>query len=372
MTASGANDASAKGEAAGDGGAPQGGAAAIFGCAGLTLSAEERDFFRAVRPWGFILFARNIGDPDEIRRLVGDLREAAGWSAPVLIDQEGGRVARLRGPIWRDWPPVGLWCAAADKGEISEQVLHQALRLRYRLIGDELLALGVDVDCAPLLDLRLPGFHEIMGDRALGETPSTVGARAAAIAGGLRAAGVLPVIKHVPGHGRAMVDSHHELPVVDASREVLLGEDFAAFKALNNEALGMTAHVVYTAFDAERPATLSRKVIEEVVRGEIGFDGLLMSDDLGMKALSGSEAEKSRACLEAGCDLVLHCSGALEDMQAAEAGLSPLSGAGRRRSAAALAGRESRAEWDVQEAEAQLKALVGWTREEPKGMWLTT
>ena len=343
--------------------APNDVAAAIFGCASIELSPDERDFFRAAKPWGFILFARNIGDPDEIRRLVGDMREAAGWAAPVLIDQEGGRVARLRGPIWRDWPPVGDWCAAADSGDLGEDALLEALRLRYRLTGLELASLGVDVDCAPLLDLRLPGYHEIMGDRALGATPESVGRRAEAIAQGLRDAGALPVIKHLPGHGRATVDSHHELPVVDEPREVLSRTDFSAFKALNQEGLGMTAHVVFTALDAERPATLSPIVIEEIVRGEIGFDGLLMSDDVGMRALSGSETEKARLCLAAGVDLVLHCSGVFEEMKAAFEGVEALGAAGRSRSDRALAGRGQVKPCDEEALEARLSELVGWRRE---------
>lgn len=345
--------------------APTDGAAAIFGCAGLSLTEDEKAFFRALKPWGYILFARNIGDPDEIRRLVDEMREAAGWAAPVLIDQEGGRVARLRGPIWRDWPPVGRWCAAADAGEIAEEALYEALRLRYRLIGAELMDLGIDVDCAPLLDLRLPGFHEVMGDRALGAAPESVSRRAQAIAAGLRDAGVLPVIKHAPGHGRALVDSHHALPVVDAPLETLRAADFAAFAAVKDEALGMTAHVVYTAIDAERPATLSPRVIGEIVRGEIGFDGLLMSDDVGMKALSGTEAEKARECLAAGVDLVLHCSGDFGEMRDAEAGLGPLTIKGRERSARALAGRGARRNWDAAEAEARLETLVGWSPGHP-------
>ncbi|MEL6978199.1 MAG: glycoside hydrolase family 3 N-terminal domain-containing protein [Pseudomonadota bacterium] len=344
---------------------PDGASAVIFGCSGVALTADEAAFFRETRPWGFILFARNIGDPDEIRALTAALREAAGWAAPVLIDQEGGRVARLRGPIWRDWPPVGWWCAAADAGLISEDALLEALRLRYALTGRELAALGVDVDCAPLMDLRLPGKHEVMGDRALGATPERVGPRAAAIAAGLRAAGVLPVIKHMPGHGRSAVDSHHDLPQVEEPLETLDSTDFAAFGALKAETLGMTAHVVYAALDPERPATLSPVVIDQIIRKRIGFDGLLMTDDLCMNAISGPVDGRLRDSVAAGCDLALHCIGDMDEMKAAQPGLTPLSADGRRRSAAALAGRGAGEALDEAAAEARLRELVGWTRDEP-------
>ncbi|MEM9723893.1 MAG: glycoside hydrolase family 3 N-terminal domain-containing protein [Pseudomonadota bacterium] len=346
---------------------PDDGAAVIFGCAGVALSAEERALFRDVRPWGFILFARNIGDPDELLGLTDALRDAAGWHAPILIDQEGGRVARLRGPLWRDWPPVGQWCAAADAGDLDEAALQEALRLRYALKGAELRAIGVDVNCAPLLDLRLQGYHEIMGDRALGETPAVVGPRAKAVAEGLEQAGVLPVVKHLPGHGRALVDSHHDLPTVDAARETLSETDFAAFKPLAGAALGMTAHVVYEAVDAQSPATLSAAVVSDVIRGEIGFDGLLMTDDVGMGALSGSEPEKARGSLAAGCDVVLHCSGDVAGMAAAEPGLSALSAEGRRRSERALAERAAGAgnRIDIAAAETRLTELTGWRAGSP-------
>ena len=235
--------------------APEGTRAAIVGVSGLALSPGEADFLSDAKPWGAILFARNIQSPDQVAALVGEVRAALGWRAPVLIDQEGGRVARLRAPHWREWPAVGLWCAAADDGAMMEEALWEALWLRYRLIAHELMGLGIDVDCAPLLDLRLPGAHDVIGDRALADEPSKVAARAAVLAEGLQAGGVLPVAKHIPGHGRADVDSHASAPRVSTPWPVLSETDFPPFSALADLPLGMTAHVVYEAIDPERTAS---------------------------------------------------------------------------------------------------------------------
>ena len=350
---------------------PAGVSAAIFGCAGAQLAEDERAFFREARPWGFILFARNVEAPDQVRRLVADLRESAGWEAPVLIDQEGGRVARLRGPHWREWPPVGDWCdavddragneASEDEPNLREQRLWRALALRHRLIGAELRALGIDVDCMPLLDVRAPEGHDIIGDRALGRAAERVAARGAVVCEALLAAGVLPVIKHLPGHGRAEADSHLALPVVDAPLDALRARDFAPFRALRDQPLAMTAHVVYSALDPERCATLSPVVIGETIRGEIGFDGLLMTDDLSMKALSGGFESRARESLAAGCDLVLHCNGDAEEMAAVMRAVDGLSDAGRQRSERALALRRTPDPFDATAAEQALSAVIGET-----------
>lgn len=315
------------------------GAAAIFGCAGTEATLDERRFFRDADPWAFILFARNIGTPDQVSALVEDLRTAVGRNAPVLIDQEGGRVARLRGPVWREWPPVGDWCAAADDGRIDEETLWRLLTLRYRWIADELRLLGVDVCCAPLLDLPQPGADPIIGDRALGTAPETVAARGAAILDGLAAGGVLGAPKHMPGHGRADVDTHLALPRVDAPRTDLAAHDFAAFHPFRGEALGMTAHVVYAAVDPEQPATFSAPVIDSVIRGEIGFQGLLMTDDLSMGALDGTMGARASRSLAAGCDIVLHCNGAMAEMQEVAEAAPAFSAGAAARAAAALDAR---------------------------------
>ncbi len=287
--------------------------AAVLGCAGPRLGDEERAFFKAADPYGFILFARNVETPDQVRALVNDLRDCVGRKAPVLIDQEGGRVQRLKPPHWRAAPPGRrfgeVWARDAKRAE-------QGAASNARLIAAELMDLGIDVDCLPLLDVPVPGAHDIIGDRAFGETPDVVSALGRAVCQGLRAGGVMPIIKHIPGHGRARSDSHLELPVVDAAHAELSRTDFATFKALANEAAwAMTAHVVYSAIDPSAPATLSPKMIGEVIRGEIGFDGPLISDDLSMKALSGDFAGRTRGALAAGCDLVLHCNGDMAEMK---------------------------------------------------------
>ena len=276
---------------------------AIIGVAGLRLTAEEAALLRRHRPLGAILFARNVADPAQLRALTAEIRDALGAEAPILVDQEGGRVARLKPPHWRAHPPA----ASFEKGP------SEAAQAEAAAIGAECRAVGFDVVCAPVLDLRLPGMHKVIGDRAFSADPAEVTRLAGAWIAGLRQAGVQPVLKHIPGHGRATLDSHEALPVVTASRAELEA-DFAPFRALGAPDLwGMTAHILYTALDEARCATLSPGVIAEVIRGEIGFDGFLLSDDLGMKALSGTLPDLTRAALGAGCDAVLHCSGVFSE-----------------------------------------------------------
>jgi len=329
--------------------------ACILGCAGLKLSAEERAFFRDVRPWGFILFNRNIDTPDQVRALVDELRACTGVAnAPVLIDQEGGRVQRLGPPHWRRYPPGRAY------GQISANdplIRREVTRLGARLLAHDLTALGINVDCVPVLDVPEPDAHEVIGDRAYGATPEEVASLGRAAAEGLIAGGVLPVIKHIPGHGRARADSHLALPVVDASLEDLDARDFAPFKVLSDMPMAMTAHVVYTAIDPKRPATTSRKAIRGVMRGTIGFDGLIMSDDLSMKALSGDFAERAHASLAAGCDVVLHCNGDMAEMKAVMDGCRPLAGRAKARAAQALGRLAKTPEpFDAAEARARFDA----------------
>ncbi len=303
--------------------------AAIFGVAGQTLSNEERAFFRDAQPLGFILFARNVGDPDQVRRLVNDLRASVEHAdAPVLIDQEGGRVQRLRPPHWRAAAPAARFgTLAAQRAEAGRK----AVFLNHQLIGAELAALGIDVDCAPLIDVHQPGAHDVIGDRAFSGDPEQVAALGRAAADGLMSSGVTPVIKHIPGHGRTMVDSHHDLPRVTVSHAELSRTDFVPFKRLRDIPWGMTAHIVYETIDPALPATLSPKVISEIIRGEIGFDGLLLSDDLSMKALRGSLTDLARQSVAAGCDIALHCNGKMEEMVQVAAGAPPLSKVGLER-----------------------------------------
>jgi beta-N-acetylhexosaminidase len=327
----------------------------IFGCAGKTLTANERALFAATRPLGFILFKRNLDHPAQVAALVADLRDAAGRSdAPVLIDQEGGRVARLGPPHWRRPPPAG---AFADLHAHDEARGLNAAWLNARAIAHDLHSLGIDVDCAPVLDLLLPDAHDVIGDRAYGATPARVIALGRAVCDGLLAGGVLPVIKHMPGHGRALADSHHELPVVRAS-EAELEADFAPFRALADAPLAMTAHIVYPAYDPDRPASTSAIVIDRIIRGAIGFDGVLLSDDINMSALQGSIAERAVACLAAGCDVALHCSGRLDEMQAVAAALPPMTADAARRLDRALAQRRAPGRFDPTGSLARLDAML--------------
>lgn len=330
--------------------------AAIYGCAGLKLSKDEKRFFREAEPWGFIVFGRNIETPTQLRALTDDFREIVGADVPVLIDQEGGRVARLRPPHWRAYPPTRRY---GDLYALSREQGLEAARLASRLIAAELLSVGVNVDCLPVLDVPVPGAHDVIGNRAYAETPEPVLALGRAAAEGLLESGVLPVIKHVPGHGRAGVDSHLSLPVVETDAKTLSTTDFAPFKALADMPLAMTAHVVYTALDASAPATTSRKVISDIIRGAIGFDGLLISDDLSMQALKGTIAERTRASLRAGCDIALHCNGKMPEMEAVASEAPILAADALRRSQAALARLVTPEEFDEQAALARFGDLLG-------------
>jgi beta-N-acetylhexosaminidase len=306
----------------------------IVGCSGPTVTPDERAFFGDARPWGFILFKRNIETPEQVRALTEALRETIGVAdAPILIDQEGGRVQRMGPPHWQRYPPGRAYGRASPEDPLMRR---EMVRLGARLIANDLLSLGINVDCLPVLDVPVPGAHDIIGDRAYAEEPAAVAVLGRAAAEGLLAGGVLPVIKHMPGHGRAEADSHQALPVVRASRKELEEVDFEPFRVLADMPLAMTAHVVYAAIDPERPATTSRTVISEVVRGSIGFDGLVMSDDLSMKALSGSLRERAAAALAAGCDVALHCNGKLDEMQAIAEAAPVLSGKAKQRAENAL------------------------------------
>jgi beta-N-acetylhexosaminidase len=329
--------------------------AAILGCSGPELSREEQAFYRDVRPWGFILFARNVESPDQVRRLTEALRRTIDREdAPILIDQEGGRVRRLRPPHWRAYPPGRAY---GQLGHDDPLLGREMARLGARLIAHDLAGLGINVDCLPVLDVPDPDGHEVIGDRAYSQSPERVAQLGRAAAEGLIAGGVLPVIKHLPGHGRARADTHLELPVVDAPLEALAARDFAPFRALSDMPLGMSAHVIYAAVDRRRPATTSRKLVRDVIRGAIGFDGLLMTDDLSMKALSGDFAARARAALAAGCDMILHCNGDMAEMKAVMAAAGPLKGRAERRARAALARLPAAVEpLDLAEAVARFEA----------------
>jgi beta-N-acetylhexosaminidase len=308
---------------------------AIYGCGGSTLSAEERDFFRDVRPWGFILFGRNIQTPDQVRTLVRSLRETVGDAlAPVLVDQEGGRVARLRAPYWCERPPAARFGVLHAQ---NPEAAREATYLNARLIARDLAGLGINVDCLPVLDVPVAGAHDIIGDRAFAREPATVIDLGRVQIEGLLEGGVLPVMKHIPGHGRAGADSHLALPRVAAEAEGLSASDFVTFRSLDHCPMAMTAHVVYDSIDPQRPATTSPKVIRDVIRGEIGFDGLLMSDDLSMQALDGPVDVRARAALFAGCDVVLHCNGDMDEMKLVAMEAKALEGISLKRAEAALA-----------------------------------
>ena len=297
----------------------------IFGCAGTRLTDRERAFFADCQPFGFILFARNLEYPEAIRRLADELRSAVGRDVLILIDQEGGRVQRLAGAPWREWLPPYDQCAMLPRAAGAE-----ALRLRYEIIASELRALGIDVNCVPVADVATSETHEILFNRCYSRDPAEVAVYGRAVADGCLRGGVLPVLKHIPGHGRPNADSHLELPVTDAPLEELRASDFVPFRALRDLPMGMTGHVVYSGIDAERPATQSKTVIE-LVRTEIGFDGLLMSDDLSMCALKGGMRDRTRRSIDAGCDIVLHCNGDMREMRevASEAGVCRTSAAAR-------------------------------------------
>ncbi|MBK1668346.1 beta-N-acetylhexosaminidase [Rhodovibrio sodomensis] len=330
---------------------------AILGCAGPQLTRDERRFFAEQDPLGFILFARNCENPEQVRALVDQLRDSVGRAdAPVLIDQEGGRVQRLKPPTWRHAPAPGRFAELAER---DLDAAREAAQLNARLLAHELGELGITVDCVPCLDIRVPGASEVIGDRSFGADPGLIAALGKAVVDGLLTGGVLPTIKHVPGHGRALVDSHHELPRVAADLATLRASDFRPFAELVGAYWAMTAHVIYTAIDPDRPATLSPSVIGETIRDEIGFDGVLISDDLSMQALSGGFAERAAGSLAAGCDLVLHCNGAREEMAAVMAGTGALDGETMRR---VQMGERARRAWarplDAEAARRQLDALL--------------
>jgi beta-N-acetylhexosaminidase len=327
----------------------------ITGLKGTAITAAERAFLRDASPVGLILFRRNIVDPPQLKELIEQFRATCGPDAAVFIDQEGGRVQRMGPPHWRAYP------AGAVYGELYRREPAHGLRAAWlgaRLIAADLASVGITVDCLPVADVPVAGANNVIGDRAYGDTARQVAAIAAAVAAGLQAGGVLPVIKHLPGHGRAMADSHHQLPVVTADRATLEATDFAAFVPLAAAPFGMTAHVVFTALDPALPATTSTIMIGQVIRGFIGFSGALMTDDVSMGALSGPIAERVRRSLAAGCDLILHCNGDLAEMQEVAASCPELGGTALERTARALASRRPPEAIDLEAARDELTQLV--------------
>jgi beta-N-acetylhexosaminidase len=328
----------------------------ITGVAGSELSAAEREFIRTERPWGFILFKRNIDTPAQVTHLVRELRDAVGNpEAPVLIDQEGGRVQRLGPPNWPVYPAGAVFSALYD---IDPKLGLEAGRLSARLIADDLIRLGITVDCLPLADVPVDGADAVIGNRAYGTEPAKVAAIARAVTEGLQQGGVLPVLKHIPGHGRATADTHFKLPEVVTVEKELERTDFAAFQPLADLPMAMTAHVVFSALDPAHPATTSATIIRQVIRGVIGFQGLLMSDDVSMNALAGSIAERTRAIIAAGCDMVLHCNGKLEEMRDVARETPELSGKALERAKQAMASRQPPQPFDRQAALARLDVLI--------------
>ena len=327
--------------------------ATILDADGLTLSTEEKAFFRDVRPFGFILFARNIDTPDQVRALCDEMRAAAGHDALITIDQEGGRVQRLRAPAWREWlPPLDFVALAGTNAE-------RAMYLRHRIIADELFGLGIDSNCAPMVDVAGHMTHQFLRNRCYGSDPVRVGVLGHAAGQGMLDGGVLPVLKHIPGHGRATMDSHYDLPRVDASHAALSEVDFAPFKALTALPMGMTAHLVYDAIDP-LPATCSPRVMG-LIRDEIGFDNLIMTDDLSMKALSGTHVENTRAALAAGCDVALYCNQPLADRRAVAEAAEEMTAAAQIRAERAFAMRKTPDDVDIPSLESELEALLGGT-----------
>ena len=328
--------------------------AALYGLEGETLTPDEKAFFRDSDPWGFILFARNVDTPKQVRRLTGALREAVGREAPIFIDQEGGRVQRLRPPHWRGAPPARVFGELYDR---EPELALEAVRLNHQLLGHELIDLGIDVDFAPCADLSVPGAHDVIGDRAFHTEPEPVALMSTAALEGLLDQGVLGVIKHLPGHGRAAADSHLELPVVTTDAETLHTRDFEAFKGIKGALMAMTAHVVYAAIDSDHTATQSRDVIDGIIRGAIGFEGLLMTDDLSMQALEGSLRHRGERALAAGCELLMHCNGKMDEMVEVAHAAPNLSGQARERAGQALDARHKPNVFDAVDAMARLKHL---------------
>ncbi len=330
--------------------------AAIYGLHGPALLAEEVGFFRDARPAGYILFKRNIETREQLRRLTDAIRDLEGHDeVPILIDQEGGRVARMRPP---EWPAFPAGEAFDNLYQLAPSSAIEAARVNARALGLMLHEAGVNIDCLPMLDVRQPGATDIVGDRALGSEPMQVAALGRAILDGLTSAGVLGVVKHMPGHGRALVDSHHELPIVDANEEDL-SIDLEPFERLRDAAMGMTSHILYTAWDAERPASQSPFIIHEIIRQRIGFDGFLMSDDIGMEALAGDHGQRAAACIAAGCDVALHCDGNMENMLSVADAIGGISAEGEARLARAMAMRFTPDdEMDFAQAVAKRDALL--------------
>jgi len=309
--------------------------AAFYGLEGTQVSQSERAFFKEANPAGFILFARNCISPQQVKTLCEDLRELCTVEpAPILIDQEGGRVARLRPPQWLDHPPANVLGALYEK---DPDAALTAAHVQAALIGAELASLGITVDCLPVLDVAFPETHDVIGDRAYSSDPHSVAALGKAAMEGLISSGIVPVVKHIPGHGRATADSHLDLPVVNAPQSALSAADFIPFRAAASAPMAMTAHILYTALDAERCATLSPTIIEDIIRRAIGFDGLLMSDDLSMRALGGSFSERASSVLKAGCDVVLHCNGDMSEMVDVAKGVTALTPAAAQRLERAMA-----------------------------------
>jgi len=322
----------------------------IFGCEGAKLSEVERRFFASANPWGFILFARNIENRAQLSALTADLRAAVGWNAPILIDQEGGRVQRMRAPEWREYPP------ALDQMKMAGANAARAMYLRNRMIAEELFEVGIDVNCAPLADVIWPESHPVLRNRCYGSNVDTVVEMCLAAEQGLLDGGVLPVLKHIPGYGRAVVDGHKDLPRVDVPRAELDALDFAPFKRLTQMAMGMTAHIVFPCID-DLPATTSPKAMK-MIREEIGFDNLIMTDDISMEALSGTVAERARASLDAGCDIALHCNGDMAEMVAVAEACGPMTAAMLERAERALAQRKTPTDVDISALEAEFRTLV--------------
>lgn len=328
----------------------------ITGVSGTELTAAEREFIRSERPWGFILFKRNVATPAQVAALVAELRAAASTAdAPVLIDQEGGRVQRLGPPHWPVYPPGAVFSTLYDTDSVLGLT---AARLSARLIAADLADLGITVDCLPLADVPVPGADAVIGNRAYGTSPDKVAAIARAVTDGLEQGGVLPVLKHIPGHGRATADTHFKLPTVDTGRDELERTDFAAFKSLADLPMAMTAHVVFSAVDPAHPATTSATMIAQVIRAAIGFQGLLMSDDVSMNALAGTIAERTRAIFAAGCDVALHCNGNIEEMREVAGQTPELRGRALERANAALAARKAPQPFDRAAARTELDALI--------------
>ena len=336
----------------------------ITGLAGLALSQAEQAFLREAQPWGLIVFKRNAAEPEQLRRLIDAVRATLGRDVPVLVDQEGGRVQRLGPPHWPEYPPAAAYGRLYDRDRGAGLA---AAELGARLMAADLASVGIDIDCMPVADVPAAGADAIIGDRAFGDGPGKVAVLAGAFAQGLAQGGVLPVVKHMPGHGRAAADSHQRLPVVMAERATLEATDFAAFRPLACLPLAMTAHVLFAAIDPVEPATTSTAIVRDVIRRSIGYRGLLMSDDLSMGALSGSLAARTQAAIAAGCDLALHCNADMNEMCEVAAAAPMLAGEAARRAAAALASKTRAASIDIAAKRAEFSALMSGVWEPAQG-----